>query len=85
MGEIHEEPDRLGSASHFEHGRCLCAAVTQSMPGTLLDGTGVSARHDLYLTVLDGRIKAISPSRPQNIVIKEFPSDTSGTSVVWEC
>ncbi len=44
--------------------------------GTLLDGTGVSARHDLYLTVRDGRISAISATRPRNIAVKEFSSDT---------
>ena len=44
--------------------------------GTLLDGTGVSVRHDLYLTVLDGRISAISVTRPRNIAVKEFSSDT---------
>jgi len=55
------------------------AAVAQQYAihaATLLDGTGVSARHDLYLTVRDGRISAISTIRPQNIVVKEFPSDT---------
>jgi imidazolonepropionase-like amidohydrolase len=44
--------------------------------GTLLDGTGVSARHNVYLTVRDGRVAAISPQRPLHIAIKEFPADT---------
>lgn len=44
--------------------------------GTLLDGTGVFARHNLYLTVQDGRISAISAIRPRNIAVKEFSSDT---------
>jgi imidazolonepropionase-like amidohydrolase len=44
--------------------------------GTLLDGTGVAARHNLYLTVKGERITAISATRPQNIAVKEFSSDT---------
>jgi len=44
--------------------------------GTLLDGTGVAARHDLYLTVQDERIIAISTTRPVNLAVKEFSSDT---------
>ena len=44
--------------------------------GTLLDGTGISVRHDLYLTVRDGRISAISATRPRNLAVEEFTSDT---------
>jgi imidazolonepropionase-like amidohydrolase len=55
------------------------AAVAQQYAihaGTLLDGTGGSARRNLYLSVRDGRINAVSPTRPRNIAVKEFPSDT---------
>jgi len=54
-------------------------AVTQQYSihaGTLLDGTGSPAHHDLYLTVQDGRISAISATRPRNIPLKQFTSDT---------
>ena len=44
--------------------------------GTLLDGTGASARHDLYLTVKNHHITGISLSRPPRIAIEEFPADT---------
>jgi len=44
--------------------------------GTLLDGTGSPARHNLYLTVQDGLISAISATRPRNIPLKRFLSDT---------
>jgi imidazolonepropionase-like amidohydrolase len=44
--------------------------------GTLLDGTGAPARHNLYLTVRDGRISAISATRPRGIPLKQFASDT---------
>jgi imidazolonepropionase-like amidohydrolase len=45
--------------------------------GTLLDGTGASTRHNLYLTVQDGHISAISATQPRNITIKKFSSDTA--------
>ncbi len=42
----------------------------------LIDGTGSSARHNVYLSVKDGRISSISEARPRNIEIKEFPRGT---------
>ena len=44
--------------------------------GTLLDGTGAPARHNVYLTVQEGHITAISTTRPRNIPLKPFSSDT---------
>lgn len=55
---------------------CAVAQQYSIHAGTLLDGTGSPARHNLYLTVQDGRISAISATRPRNIPLKQFASDT---------
>jgi imidazolonepropionase-like amidohydrolase len=55
---------------------CAVAQQYAIHAGTLLDGTGLPARHNLYFTVQDGRISAISATRPRNIPLKQFPSDT---------
>ncbi|MGA3090696.1 MAG: amidohydrolase family protein [Terriglobales bacterium] len=44
--------------------------------GRLVDGTGASVRHGLYVTVQDGRISAISATKPGNLPVKEFSSAT---------
>ncbi len=43
---------------------------------TLLDGTGASAKHEIYVTVKDGRITGVSTKTPKNLEIKDFPNDT---------
>lgn len=55
---------------------CAVAQPYSLHAGTLLDGTGAPARHNVYLTVRDGRISAISATRPRHIPLKQFSSDT---------
>lgn len=55
---------------------CAVAQQYSIHAGTLLDGTGSPARHNLYLTVQDGRISAISATPPRNIPLKQFSTDT---------
>jgi imidazolonepropionase-like amidohydrolase len=44
--------------------------------GTLLDGTGVPAQHNVYLVVKGGRIAGIALKPPRHSLSKEFPNDT---------
>jgi imidazolonepropionase-like amidohydrolase len=44
--------------------------------GTLIDGTGKPPRHEVYVTVKDGRITQIAAKAPKNLAVKDFPNDT---------
>lgn len=70
------EPLRRFIPLIFLFSACAVAQQYSIHAGTLLDGTGAPARHNVYLTVQEGRISAISATRPRNVPLKQFPSDT---------